>query len=559
MVTMATLIEAAKNGHYDTVEQVLRTGRTDINCRERESGGTALFWAANCGHKEIVELLLHYGADVEIPVKWQFTPLLAAVDRKHYHTAKTLLTGGANVNVQSEKGDTPLHLAAFRGSIHLCQLLLSYHAQTGILNNNGKTPQQEAEGEGHTAITKLLAPETNQRVYRSSSLPLSYQNVARIPSESDESLLSGNRPRGSLRRQLLRQSQIMNNDCSSPVHRHDSELVKSHSTNLLQTVGRLSPPNQAGDANFKGRRSPSSPLVQYPTLGRVSPPILQGISQNFNYHYPGNLTKRRNSPPAISRNLVAQTAPIAPAHVILRQPPVNREGETQNRPKETSGKADGHSGHHQCKRLDRETKPQSFSSFQSPKDGRQTCASSSTISNTNGDVCLKLCDGPGVKSDSFPEIDRLLNIIEDLEKDKISLLNENQNLRETIQSLESLVDLSMTTEGSSSSNSSCQEQSCTSCGDRTMRGSTVLDVKANQRILLLEATCRDLAADNHKLQSQVISLSQGQTIVEEDETAVVQKVNGDIQGLETTTSEVSQTFSKFQSIKLRFGVLALLE
>ena len=56
------LHEAVKTGNIEAVKQYLDTG-TDVNAMS-DIGRTPLYWAADSGYKEIIELLIAKGADV---------------------------------------------------------------------------------------------------------------------------------------------------------------------------------------------------------------------------------------------------------------------------------------------------------------------------------------------------------------------------------------------------------------------------------------------------------------------------------------------------------------
>jgi cytohesin len=72
------LLHAAVDGHKDVVELLIAKG-ADIELRCTTCGGTALGHAASGGHKEIIELLIEKGADVNAKDENSLTPLDLAI------------------------------------------------------------------------------------------------------------------------------------------------------------------------------------------------------------------------------------------------------------------------------------------------------------------------------------------------------------------------------------------------------------------------------------------------------------------------------------------------
>ena len=69
-----TLHKACEKGNIEAVKQHLATG-TDVNEKEKFTGYTPLIYAAEEGHKQIVELLIAKGADVNTEDNVGRTPL----------------------------------------------------------------------------------------------------------------------------------------------------------------------------------------------------------------------------------------------------------------------------------------------------------------------------------------------------------------------------------------------------------------------------------------------------------------------------------------------------
>lgn len=88
------LLRAARAGHAETVQTMLRAPGRDINVRD-ENGRTPLIEAARSGHNDVVQALLVGGADVKLKDKQGKTSLMYAAEGGHTETVKLLRQGGA--------------------------------------------------------------------------------------------------------------------------------------------------------------------------------------------------------------------------------------------------------------------------------------------------------------------------------------------------------------------------------------------------------------------------------------------------------------------------------
>jgi ankyrin repeat protein len=59
---------------------------------------TALLWAADMGHLDVIQLLIETGADTNLRDENGLTALLWASDRGHVDCVKALVRGGADLN-----------------------------------------------------------------------------------------------------------------------------------------------------------------------------------------------------------------------------------------------------------------------------------------------------------------------------------------------------------------------------------------------------------------------------------------------------------------------------
>ncbi len=147
--------DAVEKGNIEAVKQHIAAG-TDVNAMGGMSGGTPLTFAAIEGHKEIVELLIAKGADVEVADLLSATPLHRAASWGHKEIAELLITKGANVNAEDKWGNTPLHLAAYKGHKENVKLLIAKGADVNAKNEDGETPLDDAVRYKQTELADLL-------------------------------------------------------------------------------------------------------------------------------------------------------------------------------------------------------------------------------------------------------------------------------------------------------------------------------------------------------------------------------------------------------------------
>ena len=95
------ILDVAKNGDLQKLKTIVEQ---DIKILETKdtAGRTALHFAANSGHLEIVKYLLAKGIDI---------------------------------NLKSSANTTPLHFAAFSGHLDIVKWLVENHAELEIKNN----------------------------------------------------------------------------------------------------------------------------------------------------------------------------------------------------------------------------------------------------------------------------------------------------------------------------------------------------------------------------------------------------------------------------------------
>jgi ankyrin repeat protein len=156
------LLAAARQGDVDAVEQALADGASpDVRELLAEGGKSPLHYACQAGNSEMMELLLDYGADVEVAcLKQGDTPLLYACKQSDADVVEALLSAGVEVSAANKRRakmfprdmTRPLHRAIRHGDPEQsdCVRILLEHDET-------RSVIEAEDGFGDTALWSAVA------------------------------------------------------------------------------------------------------------------------------------------------------------------------------------------------------------------------------------------------------------------------------------------------------------------------------------------------------------------------------------------------------------------
>lgn len=164
--------EAVIEGDIEEVKDQLATGKINVNELDR-AGRLALSYAACLGNKEMVDLLLTHGADLNrvdentwLESAWGFTIggdggfgiLHYLVDARDTAMVEYFIAKGANPNIKATMDNciTPLFIAASHQNKAMIQILLKAGADPKIADKYGNTIIGEALGRNNLDQFKLL-------------------------------------------------------------------------------------------------------------------------------------------------------------------------------------------------------------------------------------------------------------------------------------------------------------------------------------------------------------------------------------------------------------------
>ncbi len=133
------------------IAELLISKGADVNAKN-ENGQTPLFDAAVAGHKEIVELLIANGANVNAKNDYGTTPL----HNSKKEIVELLIAKGADVNAKCKGGAPPLHIATTRADNETTEILISKGADVNVVDNFDFTTLDRAIQFENTKIANLL-------------------------------------------------------------------------------------------------------------------------------------------------------------------------------------------------------------------------------------------------------------------------------------------------------------------------------------------------------------------------------------------------------------------
>ncbi|KAK8004037.1 hypothetical protein PG989_003756 [Apiospora arundinis] len=139
------LIHASKNGCQMVVRDILPSLQGGLRDTDK-TGRTALQWAAENKHVEVVKLLLDKDKLAWVRICYE----------GHVEAMATLIKAGLDEFVMDKKRHTPMHLASLSGNIEMVKLLLEKYGYNGRRDSQGMTPFTLAGHKRHQQIINLF-------------------------------------------------------------------------------------------------------------------------------------------------------------------------------------------------------------------------------------------------------------------------------------------------------------------------------------------------------------------------------------------------------------------
>ena len=148
---------AAHGGHKEMLELLLARGaELEVDPEHNPPELTLLSTATEAGSVDVIKFLLSKGVDVDERIEYSETPLIKAAWLEKREAVKCLLDNGADPTAVDKFGSTALHYAVRKGQVDIAQVLLERGAKINLPDKDGRTPLRLAVWKGYEEAIGLL-------------------------------------------------------------------------------------------------------------------------------------------------------------------------------------------------------------------------------------------------------------------------------------------------------------------------------------------------------------------------------------------------------------------
>jgi len=138
------------------LEAVLNHDGTGQVNEKGTNGWTPLLLAAVQGRTDIVQALLHAGADADLRFNGEETPLMLAAAQDHIAVVRLLVEARSNIDARCTNDRTALMLAAANGHEDTVEALIALRADVGARDSKGERALDYAARYGHRPTVAVL-------------------------------------------------------------------------------------------------------------------------------------------------------------------------------------------------------------------------------------------------------------------------------------------------------------------------------------------------------------------------------------------------------------------
>jgi ankyrin repeat protein len=158
-ISKADFFKAIQDGEVAKVKEYVEKDKSLVNAVDSSNGinETALGIVAFGGNKELTELLIKNGANVNFQDAFGVAPIHGAARTNKLDVIKVLVENKADINLPTTTGkETPLHYAAKYNNPDVVKYFLEKGAKKDEKDASGNTPYDVAKKENEDKVLPLL-------------------------------------------------------------------------------------------------------------------------------------------------------------------------------------------------------------------------------------------------------------------------------------------------------------------------------------------------------------------------------------------------------------------
>ena len=139
---LSLLMVAIASSDHNVVQELLQSkcGKDLINRRDKR-GRNEVHYGAVHGYTPVVEVLQHYGSDIDITDDHGVTPVMCACDNGHFQILQTLLRKGADIDKVDSSGRNAVHHCfGVNPSLNCVKVLVKFDADINHQDQDAVSP-----------------------------------------------------------------------------------------------------------------------------------------------------------------------------------------------------------------------------------------------------------------------------------------------------------------------------------------------------------------------------------------------------------------------------------
>lgn len=191
-----SVVEHEDNDIKIIIENVVYLGTIDafddIFDADEYDHKNALMYAIKSDNEKALNLLLDYGANINLSNKFGETPLMIACRNDSYKMAKILIEKGADVNAYNINNETPLMLSILSSSPDITRLLLDTKVDINAQNKDGLTALMLSSKFGYYSIRLLIEKGTDINIRDKNGMTALMLAIEEKQTDSIQQILSYN-------------------------------------------------------------------------------------------------------------------------------------------------------------------------------------------------------------------------------------------------------------------------------------------------------------------------------------------------------------------------------